>query len=152
MRAEHKEHASMPRNLQVHDESLDYTWWVELPSPIQADWDQKWGQLLAGFPVELVYSSTSPPVENGRTPVVRKARYAFDPGSFLEDAQKKEMHYFPCLPSKHYAVVTWEKAARRWQTRKFDGDRLIAEATGATFERAMIHTLLIGLQPNESAE
>ena len=125
---------------------------VELPCQIEPEWHETWGPPLAGFPVELVYVGVWSGKDGSGKPTVVKARYVFDPGSFLDDTEKKEMRYNPRLPSEYYVVVTWEKVAARWRTRKFHGNRLIAEATGATFEGAMIQTLLVGLQPNESAE
>lgn len=122
---------------------------IQLPCPIEPDWNEKWGPLLAGFPVQLVYRGIRRRNDDTRRPIVARANYFFDPGSFLEDDSKKQMRYIPRLPSDYYVDVVWKKQDECWETSKFKGDRLIAVADGNTFEGAMIHTLLIGLQPDE---
>lgn len=127
-------------------------WKIELPLMIEPEWDDRWGPLLAGFPLELVYSSEGLSGNNKGTSTVRKARYLLDLGTFFEDQARKQMHYFPRLPSEYYVIVKWDKAAQIWTTDKFRGDRLVVKATGRTFKQAMIHTLLVGLQPDEPAD
>ena len=53
------------------------------------------------FPVQLVYIGVRPRNDETRKPIVVKARYSFDPGSFFEDASEKEMRYVPNLPSDY---------------------------------------------------
>jgi hypothetical protein len=129
--------------------NLDYAWRIELPIPIEADWHPKWGPLLAGFPLELVYSGR-PLQANGHLKP-RRSRYCLDVGSFLEDGAKTEIRYRSVQPSEYFIVVTWQKAEKRWQTEKFRGTQMIARATGGAFEQAMLQTLLVGLQPDEPA-
>jgi hypothetical protein len=106
----------------------------------------------AGFPVELVYIGVRPRNEETRRPIVAKARYIVDLSSFSEDDLEKQIRYIPHLPSDYYVDVLWKKQDECWETSKFKGDRLIAVADGSTFDDAMIHALLIGLQPDEPAE
>jgi hypothetical protein len=150
---QNKEHGSMTRKLTDQSESsnFDCAWRVELPVPIEANWHPKWGSLLAGFPLELVYSGT--PLQNDKTrrSVLVRARYSVDPSSFHEDDAKTVVRYTSALPSEYFVAVTWDKIAKRWLTTKFHGNRLLAQATGTTFERVMIQTLLVGLEPDEPA-
>jgi len=124
---------------------------IQLLCPIEPGWHEKWGPLLAGFPVQLVYCGVRPRNDKTRKPIVARASYFFDPGSFLENDLKSQMRYLPRLPSDYYVDVLWNKRDECWETSKFKGDRLIAVADGNTFDGAMIHTLLIGLQQDEPA-
>jgi hypothetical protein len=124
---------------------------IELPYPIEPGWDAKCAPLLAGFPVKLVYRGVRPRNDDTRKPIVARANYFFDPGSFHEDDSRKQMRYLPHLASDYYVDVLWKKQKACWETSKFKGGRLIAVADGRTFDGAMTHTLLIGLQPDEPA-
>lgn len=124
---------------------------IELPVPIQPFWEEKYCPVLAGFPVHLVYIGVRPRNDETRKPIVVKARYSFDPGSFFEDASEKEMRYVPNLLSDYRVDVAWEKRSRRWRTSKSEGKRLLFYAADRDFETAMRQTLAIGLQPDEPA-
>jgi hypothetical protein len=125
---------------------------IELPCPIQPFWDEKYSPLLAGFPVQLAYIGVRPRNDGSRKPIVVKARYAFDPGSFFENDLKKEMRYRSCLPSDFFVDVIRLKKSQDWQTFKYDKNRLLFHATGSQFEEAMKNTLAIGLYPDEPAK
>lgn len=59
------------------------------------------------------------------------------------------MRYFT-KPMNSFSVrVTFDKKAGRWQTEKFKGEKLIQTAFGSTFDQAMIHTTMGGLEPDE---
>jgi len=124
---------------------------IELPIPIQPFWDEKYSPVLAGFPVQLVYIGVRHRNDETRKPIVVKARYSFDPGSFFEDASEKEMRYVPNLPSDYHVDVAWEKRSKRWRTSKSEGRRSLSYATGRDFETVMRKTLAVGLQPDEPA-
>jgi hypothetical protein len=124
---------------------------IEVPIPIQPFWDQKYSPVLAGFPLQLVYIGVRPHKDETRKPIVVKARYSFDPGSFFEDASEKEMRYMPNLPSDYRVDVAWEKRSLGWRTCKFEGRRPLFYATGEDFETVMRKTLVGGLQPDEPA-
>ena len=124
---------------------------IELPVPIQPFWDMQYSLVLAGFPVRLVYIGVRPRNDETRKPIVVKARYSFDPGSFFEDASEKEMRYVPNIPSDYHVDVAWEKMSERWRTCKFEGRRPLSYVTGGDFETVMRKTLAFGLQPDEPA-
>lgn len=124
---------------------------IELPIPIQPFWDEKYSPVLAGFPVQLIYIGVRLRNDETRKPIVLKARYSFDPGSFFEDASEKEMRYLPNLPSGYRVDVAWEKRPKRWRTSKSEGQRALFYATGRDFETVMRKTLAVGLQPDEPA-
>ena len=107
--------------------------------------------MLAGFPVQLVYIGVRPRKDETGKPIVVKARYSFDAGSFFEDDSKKELRYVSVLPSDFYVDVILEKRAKRWTTFKCEGNRVVFHAKGRNFEEAMKKTLAAGLQPDEPA-
>jgi hypothetical protein len=98
-----------------------------------------------------VYIGVRPRRDETRKPIVVKARYSFDPGSFFEDTSQKEMRYVSNIPSDFRVDVAWEKASGRWRTSKFEGRRLLFYTTGQDFETVMRETLAVGLQPDEPA-
>jgi hypothetical protein len=125
---------------------------IELPQPIRADWGGEYAETLAGFPVQLVYIGVRLRKDETHRPIIVKARYFFDPGSFREDDLKKEMIYRSHLPSDFYVRVLWHKETQHWDTFKCHGIRLVFHATGTSFEGAMRNTLAGGLQPDESGK
>lgn len=124
---------------------------ILLPIPIQPFWDDKYSSVLAGFPVQLVYVGVRPRNDGTRKPIVMKARYSFDPGSFFENSSEKNMGYISNLPSDFRVDVAWEKTANRWRTCKFQGTRPLSYTTGEDFDTVMRQTLAVGLQPDEPA-
>ena len=124
---------------------------IELPASIQPFWDERYSPVLAGFPVQLVYIGVRPRNDETRKPIVVKARYSFDPGSFFEAASVKEMQYVSNIPSDFRVDVAWEKKSKRWRTSKFDGRRLLFYATGEDFGTVMKDTVAVGLEPDEPA-
>ena len=124
---------------------------IQLPSQIQPFWDEKYSPVLAGFPVQLVYIGVRSRNDETGKPIVVKAHYSFDPGSFFEDGSKKEMRYVSIIPSDFHVDVAWEKASKRWRTCKFEGTRPLSYAMGEAFDAVMKQTLAVGLQPNEPA-
>jgi len=53
-------------------------------------------------------------------------------------------------PKNGYSIrVIFEKATGQWRTEKFKGNELIQATFGSTFEQAMIHTTMSGLEAAE---
>lgn len=124
---------------------------IELPAPIQPFWDEKYSLVLAGFPVQLVYIGVRPRNDETRKPIVMKARYSFDPGSFFEKGSEKELRYVSNIPSDFHVDVAWEKKSKRWRTCKFEGSRPLSFAMEEDFDTVMRETLAVGLHPDEPA-
>jgi hypothetical protein len=124
---------------------------IELPVPIQPFWDEKYSPVLAGFPVQLVYIGVRPRNDETLKPIVMKASYGFDPGSFFEDTSQKELRYMPKLPSDFRVDVARQKTSGRWRTCKFEGSRPLSYAIGEDFETVMREILAVGLHPDEPA-
>ncbi len=98
---------------------------------------------LVGFPLNLLYTALVP----GRC--VRVALYEPDPVTFVEDADIKQMMYYPAQPSRYSVRVIYKKKQGCWQTFKYREDKLIRCAFGPTFQNAMLHTTFGGPEPDE---
>ncbi len=125
---------------------------IEMPQPIRSDWGGEYAEALAGFPVQLVYIGVRLREDETHRPIIVKARYFFDPGSFREGNLKKEMIYHSHLPSEFYVRILWHKETQYWETFKCVGSRLLFQAAGTGFEEAMRNTLAFGIHPDESAQ
>jgi hypothetical protein len=125
---------------------------IQLPCPIQPFWDEKYSPVLVGFPVQLVYVGVRPRNDNTQKLIVMKSRYSFDPATFFETSNGKEMRYPSQLSSVFYVDVLWEKSSGRWETFKCQGNEVLFHATGKDFEQAMKNTLAAGLHPDEPAK
>ena len=124
---------------------------IELPSPIQPFWDEKYSPVLAGFPVQLVYIGVRRRNDETCKPIVMKARYSFDPGSFFENGSEKELRYVSSIPSDFHVDVGWEKKSKRWRICKLEGSRPLSFAMGEDFDVVMREILAVGLHSNEPA-
>jgi len=124
---------------------------IQLPIPIEPEWDEKYAPVMAGFPVQLVYIGVRPRKDETGKPIAVKSRYSFDPGSFIQDDARKQMRYLPLISSEFYVDIIWETRNDRWTTFKYEGNRLVCEASGDNFDEAMRKTLAAGLELNEPA-
>ena len=119
---------------------------ANIPHQIERDWDDHFAPRLAGFPMNLLYTRVRKTEAGIR---VDLCCYWFDPSSYAEDEEKREMIYVPGVASPYRVKVEYYKKRRLWRTLKYKGTELILEAQGSEFDKAMIHTTLCGLQPDE---
>ncbi len=117
-----------------------------VPHQIEAEWDSTLAPRLAGFPVNLLYVSVRKHLFRKR---IASCCYLFDPASYIEDSDKREMTYFPRMKSRSRVKVEYHKNKGSWETLKYKGDKLVALALGPEFDGAMMQTTVIGLQPDE---
>jgi hypothetical protein len=117
---------------------------MPIPHQIEAAWDPRYAY-LAGFPLNLMYCGP-------RAGQVAHCIYWFDPGSYRENARRREMWYRPRHPSRFRVRVRFDKRTLRWQTSKFRGREELSYAEGTEFDKAMMHTTLVGLQPDEPVD
>lgn len=123
---------------------------ANIPYQIEAHWDTDWAPRLAGFPVNIRYSGT-------RKGKAASCCYFFDPHTYVEDSEKREMAYYPRVRSEYWIIVQHYKVpfpnGNCWYTAKFKGDEVICFACGgADFDRVMMHTTLIGLHKDEPVD
>jgi len=68
-----------------------------------------------------------------------EATYVFDPGTFIEDEQTRQMRCRPTIESE-FSVLVALRPEGRIETFKYRASELICEACGPDFQTAMIHT------------
>ena len=113
-----------------------------IPHAIEPHWDNVWAPRLAGFPVNIVYAAR---IEGTG---LAQATYVFDPDTFVDGEQSRQMRYRPTVDS-YFSVLVVLHREGRIETFKYRGSELICEACGPDFRTAMIHTTAGGLAPGE---
>ena len=114
-----------------------------VPSQIEAG--DGYDPRLIGFPLNILFAGIT---DDGHQSLVDVC-YEPAPETLREDSERKEMRYFT-KPKNGYSIrVIFEKRTGRWQTKKFKGRKLVRTAFGSTFEQAMIHTTMNGLEAGE---
>ena len=119
-----------------------------VPYQIEAEWDPRYAY-LAGFPLNLLYAGLR---EIEGTPQPASCCYWVDPGTYAENPQRREMWYFPKHESPYSVCVSFDRDASRWQTIKYQRDRVVCVAEGTSFDQAMLQTTLIALLPDEPVD
>jgi hypothetical protein len=116
-----------------------------IPHAIETHWDNVWAPRLAGFPVNIVYAAKIEGVG------LAQAKYVFDPGTFVDGAQSRQMRYRPEVDSDFSVLVVLYRDGGI-DTFKYRGSELICEASGPDFRTAMIHTTACGLALDEAID
>ena len=121
-----------------------------VPHQIEADWDEKWGPLLAGFPLNIVYA-LAPRAESDANKMlgIITACYEPDLATFRETKKTRTMTYCNSEGGTYRVRVVLHRASGRLETFKYKGEKLVARATGRDFESAMVHTTLVGIEKDE---
>jgi len=70
--------------------------------------------------------------------------YVFDPATFIEGEQTRQMRYRPTIENDFSILVVLRPEARV-ETFKYRASELICEACGPDFQTAMIHTSAGGI-------
>jgi len=133
---------------KVIEDSNGEDFFACIPHQIEADWDEKWGPLLEGLPLNVMFAGFKNGARAGKQSLVEVC-YWPDLATFHEDSERKEMWYFTKPTNGYWIRVIFEKATGRWQTKKFKGKRLVRSAFGSTFMQAMLHTTMGGPEPDE---
>jgi len=118
-----------------------------VPHQIEADWDEKWGPLLAGFPVNIVYAQTAESDQNKIIGVT--ACYEPDLATFRETKMTRTMTYRNSEGGTYRVRVVLNRASGRLETFKYKGEKLVARASGRDFESVIVQTTLIEIQKDE---
>src|ERR1700690_1334847 len=113
-----------------------------IPFAIESDWDEIWAPRLAGFPVNLCYA------ERIHGTGVACATYVFDPTTFVEGEQSRQMRYHSAIDSDFSVLVKLHRDGGI-DTFKYRGSELICEASGPDFRSAMMHATACGLALDE---
>jgi hypothetical protein len=120
-----------------------------VPHQIEADWDEKWGPLLAGFPANIMYACVQRAESDQSKMLGITACYEPDLATFRETTKTRTMTYRNAEGGTYHVRVVLNKASGRLDTFKYKGKKLVARASGLNFESAMVHTTLVGIEKDE---
>jgi hypothetical protein len=98
-----------------------------IPHAIESHWDNVLAPRLAGFPVNIVYVARIEGVE------LAQATYVFDPGTFVDGAQSRQMRYRATVDSDFSVLVVLHPEGRM-ETFKYRGSEMICEALRARLQ------------------
>ena len=123
-----------------------------IPHEIQADWDPKYAPLLAGFPLNLMFITIRKP-KNGEGPLqIVSSRYEFDLSTFRESPDKRQMTYRSPANSEYRVQVVSDRKTSVIEVSKFRGRNLLWQASATTFDGAMLHATMCGMEADELAD
>ena len=137
----------VPKVIEEDCEDEPYSF-AFIPHQIEADWQEKWGPLLEGFPLNILFAGLTNGAQTRKASLIR-VLYWPDLATFYEDSERKGMWYFTKPTNGYWIRVVFDKKTAWWLTEKFKGDKRIRLAEGATFDGAMIHTTMGGPEPDE---
>ena len=120
-----------------------------IPHQIEADWDEKWGPLLAGFPLNIMYACVQRAESDQSKMLGITACYEPDLATFRETKKTRELTYFNREGGTYRVRVVLHRASGRLETFKYKGKKLVACASGRDFESAMVQTTLVGIEQDE---
>src|ERR1700720_3364183 len=101
-----------------------------VPHQIEADWDEKWGPLLAGFPVNIMYACVQrAESDRSKMPGIT-ASYEPDLATFRETKKTRTMTYCNSEGGTHRVRVVLHRTSGRLETFKYKGRKLVARASG----------------------
>src|SRR5579862_7638640 len=115
-----------------------------VPQQIEPDWHEKWGSLLAGFPVNIMYACVQRAESDQSEMLGVTASYEPDLATFRETKMTRRLTYFNVEGGTYRVRVVLNKASGRLETFKYKGKKLVACASGRDFESVMVQTTLIG--------
>ena len=120
-----------------------------VPQKIEADWDEKWGPLLAGFPLNIMYACVQRAESDQSKMLGITACYEPDLATFRETKKTRTLTYCNSEGGTYRVRVVLDRASGRLETFKYKGKKLIASASGRDFESAMVQTTLVGIEKDE---
>jgi hypothetical protein len=120
-----------------------------VPHQFEADWDGKWGSLLAGLPVDIMYACVQRTESDQSKMLGINACYEPDLTTFRETTKTRTMTYRNSEGGTYRVRVVLNKVNGRLDTFKYKGKKLVARASGLNFESAMVQTTLVGIEKDE---
>ena len=122
---------------------------ANIPHQIEVDWDKRYAH-LAGFPLNIMFTGLRKQ-QNGTQQFI-SACYWFDPGTYPEDEVKRQMRYVNRTGTRYHVEIIIDKRSGMIETSKYKGESLISQGNGKSFDQAIIHATLCGLEPDEGNE
>src|SRR4051812_46222153 len=126
----------------------EYAFIAMIPFQIEADWDEYWGPLLAGFPHNIKYVTKESP----NSPV-KWSLYEPDFAAYAQGATFRELIYRNTKGGAYMIRVLLHHDGKL-DVYKYNGVALVASASGRAnteeeFDLAMTHATVIGVQRDE---
>src|SRR4029077_4854263 len=109
----------------------------------------KWGPLLAGFPLNIMYPCVQRAESDPSKMLGITACYEPDLATFRQNKKTRTMTYRNSEGGTYRVRVVLNKASGRLDTFKYKGQKLVACASGLNFEGAMVQTTLLGIEKDE---
>ena len=94
---------------------------ARIPHEIQADWDTTYAPLLAGFPLDLVFTGIRKPKNGGELVQIVSSVYKFELGTFRESPDKRQMTYRSSANSGYRVEVVIYRDKSVIEVSKFRG-------------------------------
>jgi hypothetical protein len=120
-----------------------------VPHQIEADWDEKWGPLLAGLPLNIMYACVQRAESDQSKMLGITACYEPDLATFRETKKTRELAYFNREGGTYRVRVVLNIKSGRLETFKYKGRKLVACASGRDFDSVMVQTTLVGIERDE---
>jgi hypothetical protein len=120
-----------------------------VPQQIEAGWHEKWGPLLAGFPLNIMYACVQRAESDQSKMLGITACYEPDLATFRETKKTRELTYFNREGGTYRVRVVLNIKSGLLQTFKYKGRKLVACASGRDFDSAMVQTTLVGIEKDE---
>ena len=130
-------------------EHLNASFIACVPHQIEADSDEKRGPLLAEFPLNIVYTFVPRESKYNEMLAIITASYEPDLTTFRETKKTRELTYFNREGGTYSVRVVLDRASGRLETFKYKGEKLVACASGQSFDSAMAQTTLVGIERDE---
>jgi hypothetical protein len=126
----------------------EYAFIAMIPFQIEADWDEYWGPLLAGFPHNIKYVTK----ESQYSPV-KWSFYEPDLAAFLQGATYRELVYRNTKGGAYIVRVVLHNDGKL-EVYKHNGEKIVGSTSGRAtteeeFDLAMTHATVIGVQKDE---
>jgi hypothetical protein len=119
-----------------------------IPHQIEADWDGKYGPLLAGFPLNILFAS-SPKLKSGKAAGIISSLYQPYLASFAETNGSRELTYLNKHGGPYTLRVVLNQTDGSRQVFKYKEEKLLGCAEGKDFRLTMIQVALLGIEDDE---
>jgi len=94
-----------------------------VPQKIEADWDEKWGPPLAGFPLNIMYACVQRAESDQSKMLGITACYEPDLATFRETTKTRTMTYCNSEGGTYSVRVVLDRASGRLETFKYKGKK-----------------------------
>jgi hypothetical protein len=102
--------------------------------------------------LDLAFTGTRKPKSAEEPLQIVSSRYQFDLGSFGEDPDKRKLTYRSPSNNEYRVEIVINRDNSVIEVSKFRGQNLLLQVSGATFDGAMAHATMCGMEGDEWAD